>query len=41
MSFPTKPRVQNDPIISWIYHHKLNISRLSINNREWDDDRGM
>ncbi|MDF5710400.1 MAG: hypothetical protein PUP90_22695 [Nostoc sp. S4] len=38
MSFRYQLSVQHDPIISLIYHQKLRRSRLSIDNREWDDE---
>ncbi|AFZ24051.1 hypothetical protein Cylst_1790 [Cylindrospermum stagnale PCC 7417] len=38
MSFRAELLVQHDQINSFIDHQKLRRSRLSINNREWDDE---
>ncbi|WP_230968549.1 hypothetical protein, partial [Nostoc sp. WHI] len=38
ISFRYNLSVQHDPIISLIYHQKLGRSRLSIDERGWDDE---
>lgn len=38
MSFPHQPRVQVNHYLGLINYHKLRRSRLSMNNREWDDE---
>ncbi|MBD2388229.1 hypothetical protein [Cylindrospermum sp. FACHB-282] len=38
MSLRAELLVQHDQNNSFIYHQKLRRSRLSINNREWDDE---
>ncbi|MCC5614606.1 hypothetical protein LC605_05845 [Nostoc sp. CHAB 5836] len=38
ISFRYNLSVHHDPIISLIYHQKLQRSRLSIDKWEWDDE---